>query len=624
MSGTTAPESFSDNFWWESSKAKAATVNKRKSEFRDFFFSVDDTPDFHDPYSDLNLFLSQKIKQEMQHCGNSKKWSLKLQEELLSKIAPEFQKKFPHYRLGVTALRKTWEKVCYFSQQIESQKEAITEEGKLNIHFFIKENLKQLALYKLSSSLPPYHYAHQLAVKMSEYIATLDGIRPKLDQLTKTIWAVQRHLIPQVEMPHGKNPYEEYDKVDKLIVKAILEITARDPQISQNELEIEVKEKLQAVQELPSFASLDKITCNISSLLAEKLYPSSAFHTVFLAEQKKAILNFIRRQIQLCKDSSASLTYSELVRRILALYALASSLPKDLAEEELKAAIHSTYICAQAERPALPQAVYAFISAESVLMKNEEYCHSVNYVVDTLFSAYSETCYLPELKGKEREVLEIVIWKMLNETEGLLEQLPYKIGQKIEEEIASILIDNPTQTFSSIVHFASQFFKRIKESMLEKSWSEIERKIHNWTIQGDMLCRSLRMDPEAPLLKLIREKWKNGLICSHEQFVSEIAQHYLHLHPQLASYSPQLLQQIWIVYKYHWYALASAPEETSFDRFLKWHSIHFANLSIKKGQEYDHLEEICKRVLPSIPFDRMKLENNEMLCRASQQNIHGC
>jgi hypothetical protein len=616
MSGTTAPESFSDNFWRESSKAKAVTVNKRKRELGDFFSSVDDTPDFHDPYSDLSLFLSQRIKQEMQHCGNSKKWSLKLQEDLLSKIAPEFQKKFPHYRLGVTALRKTWDKVCYFSQQIESQKEAITQEGKLNIHFFIKENLKQLALYKLSSSLPPYHYAHQLAVKMSECIAALDGVRPKLDQLTKTVWAVQRHLIPQTELSPGKNPYEEYDKVDKLIVKAILEITARDPQISQSELETRVKEKLRAVQELPSFASLDRITCNISSLLAEKLYPSSAFHTTFPTEEKRAILNFIRRQIQLCKGSTASLTYSELVRRILALYALASRLPKQLTEEEFKAAIHATYTCAQVERPSLPQAVYAFISAESILMKNEDYCHSVDYVVETIFSAYSETRYLPELKGKETEILEIVIWKMLNETEGLLEQLPYKIGQRIEEEIASVLIDNPTQTFGSIVHFASQFFKRIKQFMLEKHWSEIERKIHNWTIQGDMLCRSLRMDLEAPLLKLVREKWKSSRFHSHELFVSEIAQQYLHLHPQLASYSPQLLQQIWIVYKYHWYTLASTPEESSFDRFLKWHSMHLATLPITKEQECDQLEEICKRALPSIPFDRTKLENNEMLCRA--------
>ena len=60
---------------------------------------------------------------------------------------------------------------------------------------------------------------------MSECIAVVDGIRPKLDQLTRTIWSLQRHLIPKLSPEHFKSPYDENEKVDKLIVKAILEIT---------------------------------------------------------------------------------------------------------------------------------------------------------------------------------------------------------------------------------------------------------------------------------------------------------------------------------------------------------------------------------------------------------------
>src|SRR5580692_9998575 len=93
--------------------------------------SVDELADFYDPYSDLHLFLVQKITQEMQHCGNAKKWSLKIQEDLLRKISPDFQKKFPKYRLGVAALKKTWEKIAYYSHQIQQQKEAITQDGRL-------------------------------------------------------------------------------------------------------------------------------------------------------------------------------------------------------------------------------------------------------------------------------------------------------------------------------------------------------------------------------------------------------------------------------------------------------------------------------------------------------------
>src|SRR5271169_6303574 len=91
---------------------------KLRDPIDDYHFSssVDEQADFYDPFSDLNLFLVQKITQEMRHCGSSKKWTLKIQEELLKKISPEFQKKFPHYRLGVAALKKTWEKIAYFSQ----------------------------------------------------------------------------------------------------------------------------------------------------------------------------------------------------------------------------------------------------------------------------------------------------------------------------------------------------------------------------------------------------------------------------------------------------------------------------------------------------------------------------
>jgi hypothetical protein len=602
MSGTTTPHSFSDNFWSESSKAKAAVINKKKDHFKDVLFSIDETPDFHDPYSDLNLFLSQMIKQELLHCDNSKKWSLKLQEDLLKRITPEFQKKFPHYRLGVSALKKTWEKVSYFSEAFQNQKGAITQDGKLNIHFFIKENLKQLSTYKPSSALPAYHYAHQLAVKMSECIAAIDGTRPKLDQLTKTVWAVQRHLIASLNSKDGKNPYEDYDRVDKLIVKAMLEITAHNPQINQSELEHQVRENLHTLQDIPSFASLDKITCNISSLLAEKLYPLCAFHTAFPAEQKRAIHNFIRRQIQLCKESSTYHSFSDLVRRILALYMLASNLPKNLSDEEISEAIGASYPVLQQEKITLPQSVYAFIAAESVLMKNDQFCHSVSYVKETIKEAYAETRFLPELKGKETEILEIVIWKLLNEQEGLLEKLPYKIGQKIEEEIANILIENPCQNFSGIASLTTQAFKKAKEVSLQKNWPDIERKIHMWTIQGDLICYFLRINPDTPILRLIKEIWDEKE--SHECQVSKVAQNYLKIYPQLTPYTPQVLLQIWIIYKHTWYALMAKPDETSFDRFLKWHAKTLISKNKTEIQTLDELEEICKKCLPLIPFHR--------------------
>src|SRR5438034_409684 len=107
MSETFIP---SDSFWNLSS---TSTTARSRSSFasRSLLFFVDESPEFHNPYSDLNLFLYQKIKEEIPLLGKVKKWSIKLQEELLQKITPDFQKKFPQYRLSVSAMRKIWDKV---------------------------------------------------------------------------------------------------------------------------------------------------------------------------------------------------------------------------------------------------------------------------------------------------------------------------------------------------------------------------------------------------------------------------------------------------------------------------------------------------------------------------------
>lgn len=616
MSGTRTPNPSSDNFWSSSSKFIAASIsinnkkNDKEDSLSELLSSIDESPEFYDPYSDLNLFLSRKIKQQMQHCGSSKKWSLKIQEDLIFKIAPEFQKKFPQYRLGVSALKKTWEKIAHYSQQIQHQKEAITQDGKLNLHFFIKENLKNYTALKNPVHLHPSHFAHQLAMKMSECIATIDGIRPEHEYLTKMIWSVQRHLLTG-EIEQHASPYDEYDKIDSLIVKSILEITAKDPQICFNELEHKVKETLISLHELPSFSSLDQMHCNISALLAEKLYGSSQLHTLFFTSQKNAINNFIRRHTSLCKIAAPHPQLSELVRRIIALYTLASGLPKGLSEESLKEAVLAIYPQPLENRPNLPQSLYAFISAEVVLMKSEEFCRSPSFVTEAIWSAYHEATLLPSLQGKDSDMLEIAIWKSLSETEGLLEKLPYRAGQRIEEEIGNILIENPNHTFSALVQDTLQFFKRTKELVQVKQWEEIERKIHTWTIQGDMLCRWIRLDPESTLLRMICQKWKDHLsLLPHHIFVSEICQTYLKTYPELASYSGPLAQRVWILYKYAWYSLFGSNEESSFDRFLKWHSslLLFAGATLDHGHLVKQLEEIIRKTLPLIPFERKQAD----------------
>lgn len=369
---------------------KTNVFKKPSLHVKDPLDAIDELPDLHDPFSELSLFLSQKIKNEMHRFPNCKKWSLKLQEELIQKITPDFQKKFPRFRLGVSAVKKTWEKISYYAHQIQHEKEALTQEGKINIHFLIKQNLRASMQLKNICPMHPYHYVHQIAVKMSECIATVDGTRPKIDALTRLIWAVQKHLIPKLPT-ELKTPSDPFDQMDKLIVKTILEITAKDPEISFHQLYECVKE--------------------------------SIFQTA--------------------------------------------------------------------------------------------HCHK---------------------------------------------------------------------------------------------WPEIEQKIHTWTVQGDMICRSIQLNLDSPLVKFIRNAWENFKTkekSSFEPFIKEVCQKYLYEHPLLISNEAALITEIRMLFKCCWYHFFTMNGESSFDRFIKWHGYILLSRfpEMDQKQILEQLEELCKKMLPLIPFD---------------------
>jgi len=615
MPKKTVAESFSDNFRSNdnhSSKSgvfstpSSLSLNRKKNRLshQDLLHSVDESPEFHDPYSDLSLFLSNVIKKEMKDIDPSFRWSSQIQEELISKITPEFQKNFPQYRLGVTAVKKIWNKISFYTRQIQGKSEAIDKNGKLNINFFIKENLRQYFGQKAVSFLTPYQCAYQIASKMSECIATLDGTKPKLDLLTQTIWALQKHLLNSSPLKESKTPYDEFDKIDKLIVKTILEITAKHPQIALNELEHKTKEALQSLHDLPDFSSTDKITCNVSAILSEKLYSTSSFHFLFFAEQKEAVSDFIKKHSALYKDTIAMPGLPDLVRRIIALYTLASQMPKDVPSPLFNEAVEAIQNSSK-KRPEIAQSVYAFISAEFLLLNTLSRSYSQEAIKETLFDAYQKALLLPSLQQLGKEQLEVIIWKLLSETEGFLEKLPYRIGQKIEEEIAGILIDNPSKSFSSIVHETVRFFKQVKELTVTTKWNDADKKIHLWCIQNDMLCRSIRLNSETPLAQMIKEKFpaREALPACHSSLITEVCHDFLKKFPSTIIYLGQLSSKAWILYKYMWFTTFSKEEESSLDRFLKWHIPFLSRNNATQEELLKQLEELCKKCLPLIPFD---------------------
>ncbi len=559
---------------------------------------VDESPEFHDPYSELNLFLSQKIRGEMRKQGFIKKWSLKIQETLLEKIVPEFQKKFPHYRLGVSALRKSWEKIAYYTEQVEAQKGATDEKGNLKLSFLISENLRHYPQMSIGG-FQPYHYAHQLGLKISECVAVVDGIRPSLDHTTRLIWSMQRHLLPWSILQETNSPYDEYDLLDRQIVKTILEIKTQEPYLTASQLETKVIESFTTISEIPSFSSQEALLSSVAALIAEKLYATSSLHTRLLCKEKNALLHFIETHIDLCNSFVPKISLGDLVRRILSLYLLATQLPKSISANDLEQTIEASYHHQEPMRP-VDQALSAFLSAEILLRGAKK--ESLNELTAHLVTSYHEAISLPVFSPEDLEIVEIAIWRRVSEKAHLLSDLSYRIGLRIESEIAQQLIDDPKRTFSSLVHHTYQAFHKMRDALLTRNHGEIARKITLWSAQGDLVYRTISFDNEVPLLRLIVKLAKSNPPHNHHDFIARVCETYLREHPGLSYYSGQLHTRVSIFYKYAWYTLLSNKEESSLDRFVFWQAIAY-DFSRNNPSFLSFMQMVCSEQFPFLPFD---------------------
>ena len=576
-----------------------------------FLHPIDEAEDFYDPFSDLNLFLSKKIKKEIQESGSSGKWSGKIEANLLAKILPEFKQKFPKYRLGTSALKKVWEKVAYYYEKIQGQKGALKENGTLNLKFMIRENLKHsVSPYHL----PPYTIAQQIATKLSECIASFEGEKPQLDHLTKVIWSVQKHLIKDLSAIQAKNPYEEYDKLDKLIVKTELEVTAKGEQLDPLSLKRQVLKNLKDYSGVKNLLKDCQLTSTLSMILAEKLYNSSLITCHFSLKEKHAIEDFIRHQIEMGQFNEL-LTRDEhrleLIQRILALYTIAGELPKNLTDQSLRASIrqikelNSGENCALA--PDLDQGLFVFINAEIHLM-NEEKCYGEEGE-EAIVKAYEKACALPMLTTSQMEQFELLIWKIIEEEGELLSHTPPAIHSLLEKELGNVLIDNPKQSFRMIISNTLQFFKKVLETPMDQEG--VEDKVETWVTQNDMLIRTIHFDPKTSLLQLLEKGWKDQNLdeqtVNHERFIALMEQKALETFPLLSSFQEELKVRLWILYKYLWYTTFSDGSSSTYERFLLWHQVLLKNRYPEWSKEKltETLSKLSDQLIPLAPFEHV-------------------
>ncbi|MDN3507649.1 MAG: hypothetical protein P0S94_01865, partial [Simkaniaceae bacterium] len=342
-----------------------------------------------DPFSDVSLFLAGKIRSEVQRQGGTKGWSTRIQSELLEKILPEFRQTFPKARLGTSMLKRVWDKVSLFHGKLQGEDEALRGDGRLNVEYIIRENLRRNEAISLSDSLPPYHYAHQVALKVSEYLATLEGTPPRVEALTKLIWGVQKHLVTDLPARKAKCAYEEYGPLDKYIVKTLLEVTARNKYTSQAEISGEITRLLTAEKSTYETHSEEHLYALCAKKLATNRFPYSLCKKTLSPAALANLSAFIEMQRELCHlgEPNTDAANIETAQRILALYPLLTSLPKNTTET-LKKSITHIFQTLHGEESDLDtpidHATYTFINAEIHFLSRKQGYNDYNSIEETI------------------------------------------------------------------------------------------------------------------------------------------------------------------------------------------------------------------------------------------------
>ena len=553
---------------------------------------IDETEDFQDPFSDLRLFLASKIKHEVTRHESPKKWSSKIQTEIIKKILPEFSSKFPMYRLGATALKKIWEKVSYYYGKMS--KEAIAGDGKLDIEYVIRENLRELPIH--TSGLPPYTVSHQLALKISECVATLDGVRPDLDQLTRKIWSVHKHLIPNLAAQDAKSPSEAYDLVDKLILKSMLESSSGLHYYTPKQLANKVKETFRTYSDIATLAEEHSITTIVFCLLANK-------STLDIPYQDD-IAEFISRQLEtlpLNPELSLDANCLDIVSRILSLYPIASSLPMTITEEEIFEAtdyIHSLLSGEPFEvAPPIDGALFLFIQAELQVLRGTELFDDLEKLQDYMLESYFQALTLPQLD--HQEPLEILTWLLIDYHVGVLSHIPTPLLSAIEHELQQAEIDHDSFRFTAHAKQTAGFFKKVAKVSLGSD--ETLQRIDLWALQNEMATRYLYFDTSAPLYQHILSEWKAQNVreytVDHAAFVRHVCETY-----EGKGLPHALEARVWILYRHIWYTEFANKTETTHMRFLKWHAARYSQLSHKELSS--KLERISREALPLTPLQK--------------------
>ncbi|MGL4348193.1 MAG: hypothetical protein ACRCSV_01865 [Chlamydiales bacterium] len=585
---------------WKSHKDCSLIANSQSIRQINSMCPVDEMEEFQDPLSDLNLFLCKKVNEMMHKKGGIKNWNHQIEKDILQRILPEFKVKFPYYRLGIAALKRTWEKISYYQKKV-IYREAYEIDGKLNINYLIKENIRSYQENYKQSSQCYYDQIPSLANNLCECVAILEGKQPNLQNLTRTIWAVQQHLLPPSilkSIPMQK----ETDGLDRFICQNMLYYIHQNPNLSYEKLKNLVRYNCLNLFQSDFFHSMEKLA-TIVSIILSKSYIGQA---EFSKSTRTAIETYISNHIHWIYrgKSDSSITYLSFVQNMISVLSLIPSLPKNYELSKLRIAIR--LIVQEKSRsflsyfPNFDPVLYAFIKIESVLLKEQKKSSSKDQMEEEILRSYTELCNI-SIESVDNQNLEIILWESLDKARHISQSITPEILQSLLIAIQDSIIDQPKSTFAQQVRTTTYRLQEMQKCTVDRD--NITERIEYFCLQNEMACRFIPIEKQHYLWDFLQRSVGKGLYKKKKQIIKEVIKMSISLHPILPNYMDHLLFRIDTLYKHFWYQ-ESCKTMNTLKAFIHRQS---ESITAHPCEKKRILRERLTRLLPVTPFSDEEL-----------------
>ncbi len=503
--------------------------------------------------------------------------------------------------MGIAALKRTWEKISYYQKKVVYG-EAYRLDGKLNINYLIKENIRS---YQQNYKQSPQYYYDQiptLANNLCECIAILEGKQPNLQRLRRTIWSVVQHILPPgilTTIPVQK----DLDLLDHFLSRNMLYHIYQNPTSSCEKLTWLMQSSSVGLFQQEYFGNMEKLASIISILLSKSYVQRTPVHKQVKTAINTCIENHIDRIYRGKSDSL--ITHLSFVQNMIAIFSLIPDLPKSYDIDKLRIAIR--LITQEKSRsflsyfPNFDATLYAFIKIESILLKERKKHGSKEQLEEDILWSYRELCNISHIPF-DNQFLEIVLWDNLDRFLSISHCIPIKMREFLLITIEDNIIDQPNLNFAEQVRSTTYKVKKIREAIVDEP--NIEERIEYFCLQNEMACRFMSVEKQSYLWEFLQKSIGKGFHKKKKQILKEVVKLSISLHPILSDCMEHLLFRINILYTYLWYQ-ESCKTMNTVTAF-----VHRQSESIAKSS-YDKRQVIRERIttlLPMTPFSDKEIQ----------------